>query len=317
MTRKTHSKPVGCNKKTKMEITEDLRQLIEEQVDSKLNENKEIINEINKWKKWLKRIVLFIGITSIPGLLSLSIILNEVVDNRVAKRMQVLDNLNIAVRLAENGVWEKSLSMISTSWQDIKSGKFTINDGLKEYYFSNLLWILSSIEVSDSKNTQNGSFHWKKLQEDIDFQNYVLNQHKDPTLNINLAFCFLKFEQQVDSSLIKAEENLTLAKKHSVYLLEKSDLYYYLSIIEFIKGDKVKSKKLLKDATIIDPLNYSTSDLIKNYNSFKNSVTSDVWELAYVRKKKLTFSMENRDNFHAEYLKMLQEIINTTPNSRS
>ncbi len=289
-----------------MKLTKEAQDLINQKVDSKLEEAEDLINNLKWWKSTFLVIVGFLSLTSIGGFITYKNYLDDFVDSRVAKRFEVYEDINLGTEYADADDWEYALYLVSNSLERIKSEKITVKDKFLDLHYNNLLWILSNIESNGSKE-EIGEFHWNQLKKDVGFHNYSASMSDEELHNEDLAFCILKYERDVDKAFNIAESKFKQALEESDYLIENGRVYKYLSIIEFVKGNEESSCEYIKKAAELDPENYLVEDVLKYYNSFENSIRSDVWELIYSRKNKVEFDEKCRTQFHLEYKKVLEK----------
>lgn len=148
-------------------------EIIEEAVKREYGNQYARWQEITIWLNALRAFVVFVFAGSIWGFYEI----DKYIDSKVQARIQILDNLPLAISLAEFGDWTGSAQVIDYIIQNVIKDKKIDNDKYKDHVLSTYLWVLSSSPIGDDRAFSYMQGKWFKLQKEQELSEFIYNKN--------------------------------------------------------------------------------------------------------------------------------------------
>jgi hypothetical protein len=261
--------------------------------------HEKLIREVEGYKRILRSTLMFLGIGSLGGILTLRPILNNYVDGQISAQVKKWNELEACIADAREARWQPALKKLRSVYQNEAASQNKSDADFRTLLFNTLVYVLASTNerISDGQRWQ-GEDEWKELCQDKEFLNRAEVQIDEPYCN-QMFFCTLKFYKERDvleciRSYIHAALRI-IAEDRS-----KAPHYFDLAMTDLIAGNPTSALRNLREASDKDPSTYQ--DLVTYLTTFKNSVQFMMWSICAER---------SGVNFDSAVVKLTEQIPST------
>lgn len=257
---------------------------------------KEYGNQYARWQEitiWMNALRVFVVLVFAGSIWGVSEI-DKYVDSKIQARIQIFDNLPLAISLAEFGDWTGSAQVIDYTLQNTIKNKKIDNDKYKEHVLATYLWVLSSSPIGDDRTFSYMQGKWIKLQKEQELADLIYNKNDKKTeLNITLSETKYNFKKEKMEDYIKLFNNLKEHFEEEKNLNQAAHVAYMLAMFNMINGSNENAQKYFLEAQDYDPDNYNLND----WSVYKNSYYNDTGYSQYERIAKI-YNITNIRDLH-------------------
>lgn len=289
----------------------DTKKIIESEVQQHFHNNLELYMEVKKHKDetklWLWFLRIF-SVTVLAGSIWGVVNLKSYTDSVIASRVQLLDNLPIAISYAEMEDWTRSIALMDDIWKDVVDNDKIENIEFKNQFLMNYLWILATAYTLDERFMDDLSKRWEKLNENPDFIKLKTKNERDEYLILNITLGELKYDFQKShmKKYISDLELLKIMASHEGNSFYEAELSYLLGMLYLISGDKVNSIVNFKNSSELNPSEYLLSDFIQYKASYFNYTGYTLFKSIAER-----YDINDLEELHESTIKSIVEAGNT------